>query len=301
MFFPFIKYSKVYYIISIALIGISIFSLVKFGLNYGIEFVGGSIIEIEYKDNRPVNQEISKTLEGIDLGTFSIQPVGDKGVMIKMKDINEETHQEAIRNLSQNGQIAIEEKRFESIGPVVGRELKQKTLSAIIFALIAIVSYIALAFRKVRRPISSLRYGVTALVSLFHDVLIPIGALALMGKFYGLQITIPIVAALLTIQGYSVHNTIVVFDRIRENLSKGAGKTFEETVDKSINQTLMRSFSTSFTVLLMVVAIFLVGGETLHDFAFTLIVGVIVGTYTSVLVASPLLVSWYQRGIKVKK
>jgi len=301
MFLHFIKYSKVYYLISAILIGVSLFSLFKFGLNYGIEFVGGSVLEVEYKNDRPANQDINKALEGIDLGTVLIQPAGTNDVIIKMKDINEATHQQVIKALSQDGQISLEEKRFESIGPVVGQELKQKTISAIIFALIAIVSYIAFAFRKVKRPIGSIRYGITTLVSLFHDVLIPVGALSLMGKFYGLQITIPIIAALLTIQGYSVHNTIIVFDRIRENLLKGVGKTFEESVDQSINQTLMRSFSTSFTVLLMVLSLFLVGGETLHDFAFTLIVGVIVGTYSSVLVASPLLVSWYHRTIRSKK
>ncbi|GAH56044.1 unnamed protein product, partial [marine sediment metagenome] len=245
---------------------------------------------------RPSNQEIKETLSDLDLGGVLIQPTGERGIIIKMKDISEDTHQEVIRKLKENKEL--EERRFESIGPVIGQELKQKTKSVIILSLLAIVLYIAWAFRKISRPLPSWQYGIASLVALFHDVLIPIGILSVLGKFYGVQITIPVITALLAVLGYSINNTVVVFDRIRENLLKQTG-TYHEIVNKSLNQTLTRSLNTSLTTLFVLVAIFFLGGVTLQYFALALILGIIAGTYSSLFLASPILVAWlrWRKGV----
>jgi len=207
-----------------------------------------------------------------------------------MKDISEDTHQEVLQKLKENNEV--EEKRFEAIGPAIGSELKKTTKIVIIFSLLAIVLYIAFAFRKISRPVKSWQYGIAALLALFHDVLIPLGVFSVLGKIYGIQITIPVVVALLTVLGYSINDTVVVFDRIRENLWKITGLSFEETVNKSLNQTLVRSINTSLTSLFVLAAIFFFGGETLRYFSLVLIIGVLCGVYSSIFIASPLLVSW---------
>lgn len=265
-------------------------ALTVFGLNLGVDFIGGSIMEIEYKNERPLTQEIREKLSGLDLGSFTIQPAEEKGVIIRMKDINEETRQEIIQRLG--GVNEIEEQRFESIGPTIGRELKEKTKVLITVSLASIVLYIAFAFRVMRKPLPSWQYGISSLLCLSHDVLIPLGVFSILGKFYGVQVTIPVVVSLLTVLGYSINNTVVVFDRIRENLIKRDSITFEETVNKSLNQTLARCINTSLTTVFVLIAIFFFGGETLKYFALALIIGIVVGTYSSLFLASPLLVSW---------
>jgi|TARA_B100001971_G_C18218660_1_gene555626 preprotein translocase subunit SecF len=297
MYVNFLRYRKIYYIFSGILIGGSILSLIVFGLNFGIEFTGGSLLELEYIEARPSNQDINQSLSDLDLGSLSTQPTDEKGVILRMRDIDEKTHQEVIQKLSKDGEIAIEEKRFESIGPVVGQELKDKIKVVIAVALISIVLYIAFAFRKVQRPVSSFRYGIVTLIALFHDVLIPLGVLSILGRYYDFQVTIPLIAALLAILGYSVNDTVIVFDRIRENLLKRVGVSFEDTVNKSLNQTLSRSINTSFTTLLVVFAIFFFGGYTLKDFSLIMIIGISAGAYSSIFIASPLLVSWHQKSI----
>jgi len=287
MRFDFLKYRKIYFAFSGLLILGSLACLILFGLKPGIDFTGGSILEVEYKAERFSNQEIKNALADLELGEIYIQPTGERGVIIRMKDIDEATHQQVLEKLGQ-----VEELRFESIGPVIGRELKEKTKIVIVLSLLAIVFYIALAFRRIQRPVSSWQYGIASLLALFHDVLIPIGTLSLLGKFYGVQITIPVIVALLTVLGYSINNTVVVFDRIRENLLKRIGATYEGTVNNSLNQTLTRSLNTSLTTLFVLIAIFLLGGETLKYFALTLILGIAAGTYSSIFLASPILVSW---------
>jgi preprotein translocase subunit SecF len=290
MNFDFLKYKKIYFIFSGTLILASLVCLIVFGLKPGIDFTGGSILEIEYTEERPSNQEIKETLSDLDLYfPVLVQPTEEKGVILKMKDISEDTHQEILEKLKENREL--EERRFESIGPVIGQELKEKTKIVIVLSLLAIVLYIAWAFRKISQPIPSWQYGVASLLALFHDVLIPIGIFSALGKFYGVQITIPVITALLAVLGYSINNTVVVFDRIRENLFKQAG-TYQEIVNNSLNQTLTRSINTSLTTLFVLVAIFFLGGETLKYFALALILGIIAGTYSSMFLASPILVTW---------
>jgi len=288
----FTKYSKIYYIISIILVLAAIISLATFGLKFGIEFSGGSTLELEFKDVRPNNDEIFNVLKDIDLGNVVIQPIGEKGVFLKLSEINETTHQQVLSKI--NALSPSEEKSFQYIGPSIGRELKNKTQIAIILALLAITLYIAFAFRKVSRPITSWTYGITSLIALFHDILIPLGVFSFLGKFYGVEVTIPIIAALLTVLGFSVHDTIVIFDRIRENIMKRGPSSFEESVNISLNQTLGRSISTVITTLIVMVFIFFFGGETLKYFSLALIVGIASGAYSSIFIAGPLLVTWYK-------
>lgn len=296
MHIPFLKYKKIYFIFSGILILASLFFLITFGLKPGIDFSGGSILEFEYETERPSNQIIKDKLVDFDLGTISLQPTGPKGVILRMKDIDENSHQQILEKLRETGEL--EERRFESIGPVIGQELKQKTKIIIVLALSLIVLYIAFAFRRVQRPLRSWQFGVVVLIALFHDLLIPLGAFSVLGKFYDVEISIPIVAALLAVLGYSVNDTVVVFDRIRENLLKRFQTAhhrlddFEEIVNKSLNQTFVRSINTSLTTLLVIFAVFFFGGETLKYFSLALILGISAGTYSSIFIASPILVSW---------
>lgn len=292
MNFNFVKYRKIYFILSGILILGSLISLLVFGLKPGIEFTGGSILEIEYKNNRPSNPEIKEGLKEFNLGDFFVQPTGEKGVILKMKEIDEETHQKIIQKLRDQKSGEIEEKRFESIGPVIGKELKEKTKVVIILSLISMLLYIAFAFRKVSYPIKSWQYGIVSLFVLFHDVFIPLGIFSILGKFYGVQITIPVIVAILTVVGYAINNVVVVFDRIRENLIKKSVFSFEEIVNLSINQTLTRQINTSLTTLFPLLFIFVIGGETLKYFALALILGISFGTYSSIFLAGPILVSW---------
>lgn len=292
MQFNFTKYSVVYYIISGLLIVASVASLVMFGLKFGIEFNGGSTLQAEFTNQRPSNEEINKALSEFNLGEVVIQPTGEKGVIMQFKGIDEATHQKVLQKL--NSLSPAEEKSFQYIGPSVGQELRNKTEIAIALALLAITIYIAFAFRKVSRPVASWKYGITSLIALFHDILIPLGIFSVLGKLYNVEVTIPIVAALLTILGFSVHDTIVIFDRIRENILRRGMGQFEETVNWSLNQTIGRSISTVLTVEFVMIALFFFGGETLKYFALALIIGITSGAYSSIFIASPLLVSWYK-------
>ncbi len=287
MAFNFIKYRKIYYIFTGILVVVSAMSFFLFGLKPGIDFTGGSILEVDYNVQRPQNQEISQKISSLNLGEISIQPAGDKGVILRMKNIDENLHQEVIRKLGD-----IEEKRFESIGPSVGMELKSKITTVIVLSLLAMVLYIIFAFRKVSFPVRSWQYGAATLFILFHDILIPVGVFSVLGKFYGVQITIPVIVALLTVLGYAINNVVVVFDRIRENLLRRTSVSFEDIVNNAIKQTLTRQFNTSLTTLFPLVFIYLLGGQTLKYFALALILGILAGLYSSIFLAGPILVSW---------
>ena len=282
---------KIYYTISAIFIAASIIALLLWGLQFGIDFKGGSILEVAYSDNkRPEINQIIDSLKPLKLNDVRISPVGDNGVNFRFRETDEATHQEIIKILGGN----IEERRFSSIGPTIGTELKQKSIKAIIIVLFGISLYIAWAFRKVSLPLSSWRYGVATLVALFHDLVIPIGLFACLGHFYGVEVGTNFIVALLVILGFSVHDTIVVFDRIRENLKRYASLDFVPLVNQSVNETLVRSVSTSFTVLLTLLALYVFGGESLRYFILALMVGIFSGTYSSIFIASPLLVSWFK-------
>ncbi|QQG45401.1 MAG: protein translocase subunit SecF [Candidatus Sungiibacteriota bacterium] len=285
----------VFLTLSATLLVVSFVAIGLWGLRLGLDFTGGSLLEVEYQNDRPAVEEIKKSLESLSLGTLAVQPTGEKGMILRFKDINESLHQEILTKLGPGAK----EFRFDSIGPTIGRELKQKSIMALGFAVLAIILYIAWAFRKVSKPVSSWKYGITAVIALVHDVSIPTGVFALLGHVRGVEIDPLFITALLTILGFSVHDTIVVFDRTRENLHKlKAMEPFEVTVNRSVNETLSRSINTSFTVLLVLLAIFFLGGETTRYFSLALMLGIIFGTYSSIFVASPLLVIWQKFSLK---
>lgn len=296
-----IKHRKIFFIFSGLLIIASIVALVIYGLNWGIDFTGGSLMEIEFKNNRPSNQEIKDILIDLDppageagLGEINVQPTGEKNMILRMKDIDENTHQEILINIQTLGEL--EELRFESVGPVIGQELKKKAIYAIVIALVMILIFIALAFRKVSFIVKSYKYGLLAIIALAHDVLIVLGVFVVLGHFWGVEIGIAFVAALLATLGYSVNDTIVVFDRVRENLLLVQHREeFDKLVGKSLKQTIIRSVNTSLTTIIVLLAVLIFGGSTIQYFVLALIIGILAGTYSSLFIASPLLVSWEMR------
>ncbi len=281
---------KIYYAISIIFIAASVIALLLWGLEFGIDFKGGSILEVSYpNNNRPETEKIAKSLESLNLSDLRVSSVGGNGANFRFKETDESTHQEIMKILNMDG---VEERRFSSIGPTVGVELQQKSIKAIIIVLLGISLYIAWAFRKISRPLGSWRYGVATLVALFHDLIIPIGLFSILGHYYGVEIGTNFIVALLVTLGFSVHDTIVVFDRIRENLKRYESLEFIPLVNQSVNETMIRSISTSFTVLLTLLALFIFGGGELKYFILALMVGIFSGTYSSIFIASPILVSW---------
>lgn len=291
---PFLKYRKIYFIFSGVLFLASLVFLIVYGLEFGIDFTGGSLLKVEYKTERPSIDAVKEAISEFEFKEIYVQTIGENGVVLRVKEKNIpiDVQDQIVQKLKGLGEIKEKSLGFESISPVIGRELEKKTKIVIVLSLLFIIFYVAFAFRKISRPISSWQYGVVSILALLHDVLIPLGIFSILGKFYDVQITIPVVTAFLVIFGYSVNDTVVVYDRTRENLLRRKGITYEETVNKSLNQTLTRSINTSLTTLFVLLAIFFFGGETLKYFSLALILGIVFGTYSSIFLASPLLVSW---------
>ncbi len=290
-----VRARKFTYILSALLILGSIGSLLFYGLKLGIDFTGGSILEGEFGPvaaGRPEISQVQEKINSLNFGATLIQPTGEKGILVKTRSLSEEEHQQVLKALASLGEF--KELRFDSIGPTIGKELRTRSIYATILVLVAIILYIAFAFRKVSRPVSSWFYGLAAVIALFHDIFIPIGIFSALGHFQGVEIDTLFVTAILTVLGFSVHDTIVVFDRVRENLKKpgGSAEHFEEVVGKSLSQTLRRSINTSVTVLIVLVALYFLGSPSTKYFSLTLIIGIIAGTYSSIFIASPLLVTW---------
>lgn len=287
-----IQHRKIFLIISSILILSSFISILIFGLNFGIDFTGGTLMEIEFINTRLTNQIIQEKLSVLELGQINIQSTDSNGMILRLKDVDENTHQNILDKIGRDNII---EKRFESVGPIIGAELKKKSMWAIILSLFAIIFFIAWAFRKVSKPVPSWQYGIAAIVALFHDVFIVCGLFALLGHFKGVEIGLPFIAALLTILGYSVNDTIVIFDRSRDNLLRTNWDNFEKTVNLSINQSIVRCLNTSITTLLVLLTVFFLGGASIKYFALALIAGVVLGTYSSLFIASPFIVMWHRR------
>ncbi len=294
MIIQFLKFRKIFYVFSIIAIILSITSIFIFRLELGIDFTGGSMLEVEYENERPSIQLIQNRIEEITLEKIIVQPVEQKGIILKTKDTSEETYAKAIEKLEELGTLKQDASQFETIGPIIGNELKDKTKIVIILSLMAIVFYIAYSFRKISRPVNSFAYGFTSLIALCHDVLIPLGVFAFLGKLYGVQITIPVITAFLTVLGYSINNSVVVFDRARENLLRSREVSFGNIINKSLNETLTRSINTSLTTLFVLFSIFFFGGETLRYFSLALILGISCGTYSSIFLVTPLLVTYLE-------
>lgn len=269
----------------------SIIALLLWGLKPSIDFTGGNLLEVKVS-NPEVNQTVLyNTIKdnGFDNNPVIQTSSTEDRYLIRLKSIDEVAHQELLTKLMEKDS-GIEELRYEFIGSVIGQELKSKAFYAIILVIVAIILYVAWAFRKVSSQVSSWSYGFIAVVALLHDILVVLGLFAILGNFMQVEVGLPFVAALLTILGYSVNDTIVVFDRIRENLhKKGKHGDFEETVNLSVNETLARSINTSLTTLIVLFMVFFLGGATLKFFILALIVGIAIGTYSSIFLAATLL------------
>jgi preprotein translocase subunit SecF len=293
-----IQKRKIFYVVSGVLMLLSVIFLSVWKLNLGIDFSGGVLMELKFKEGAPVNEEVEKEFGKLEITNLSIQHSQGDTIIVRYFSDSDDKNGEVISMIKEEFPNVVIE-RLEFISSVVSSELKKKAFYAIFLALIGITLYIAWAFKKVSYPVESWKYGIAAIIALVHDVLITAGVFAVLGHFFGVEVGIPFVAALLTILGYSVNDTIVVFDRIRENLLKAGSKdNFENTVNKSINETLARSINTSFTVVLVLVAIILFGGESIKSFSLALLIGVILGTYSSIFIASAFLVEMWKRKAK---
>jgi preprotein translocase subunit SecF len=281
-----IKYKKIFVTISAILVSLSIVSIIVFGLNFGIDFKGGSLLEVEYTNSRPEQTVVETSIKTLSIGEILVQPMGEKGFSIKTRDITEKERGEVMKVLGNDAT----EKSFTSIGPSVGAELVRKSIISFILVALGIIFWIAFSFRKVSKPVSSWKYGFMAIVSLIHDVTISAGVFAFLGYLTGAEVDTLFVVAILTVLGLSVSDTIVVFDRIRENIRVGHYKTFEETVGRSLDQVYTRSIATSSTVIIALLALVFFGPSSTRVFSIMLTAGMFFGTYSSIFLASPLLV-----------
>jgi len=298
MMLQIIQKKKKYLTISAIAIILSILFLLVWGLKPSIDFTGGSLLEIKFLEERPAVAEVQSVLNEVNLdGGIVIQPAGDQNMLIRFKQIGEDFHQQIMSKLKEKYPEKIQEERFDAIGAVIGRELKTKAMYSLILGCIAIILYVAWAFRKVSWPVESWKYGILAIVALLHDLVIVLGIFALLGRFAGVEVGLPFVAALLTILGYSVNDTIVIFDRIRENLGRLSKTDFDTVVNRSLNETMSRSINTTLTTIIVLGAVFFFGGSSVKYFALALMIGIFSGAYSSIFIASPLLVVWN----KIKK
>lgn len=288
--FDLIKYKNLFIGISLALLVLAFVSISTFGFKEGIDFSGGTLWQVAFSGEEVSVSELENYLKtNFGIENLLVTAGSENGVMmIRTNELSENQHQEYITKLQQDfGQV--EELRFESIGPVIGAEFRSKAIWAFILVLFGISFYIAFAFRKVSYPVSSWKYGIATLICLFHDAIIPAGLYAWWGSVKGLEIDTNFIVAILIIMGFSVHDTIVVFDRIRENLIVHRGKKLGEIINISINQTFARSINTTLTLVIVLVALYLFGAPTLSYFVLLILIGTVIGTYSSIFMASPLL------------
>jgi len=290
-----VLYRKIFFSISVVLVALSLLAVGVFGLPFGIDFTGGALTEVRYEGERPAKEVLENQLQNTALGGFSLRETGTDGYILRTRDLSNDEHQVVLQLLSQENTVSMTEERFNSIGPIIGEELRSKALVALALVVIVIILFVAFVFREVSQPVSSWKYGLIAIVALLHDIIIPVGLFSLLGHFAGAEIDVLFVMALLAILGYSVNDTIVVFDRVRENLRKNKDlnrkEEFSMTVGRSLNQTYMRSINTSITTVVVLLALFFLGPESTENFALVLLTGVLAGTYSSIFLASPLLVS----------
>ncbi|MFC1663192.1 protein translocase subunit SecF [Patescibacteria group bacterium] len=284
-----IQRRKIWYSLSIIIIIIGAVFIALGGLKLGVDFTGGSLMQISFADDRPAMSEITNVFSGQNVENVRMQTLGELSYNIRFAEVDSQKHQEI--------QLALKEKfndyreeSFEVIGPVIGQEVTNRAITSISLVLLGIIIYIMWAFRSATSEFSSWMFGINAVIALLHDIAITIGIFAALGYFFGIEINVLFVTALLTILGFSVHDTIVVFDRIRESLKVQSG-TLEEIANYSVNQTIVRSVNTTSTTLLVLLALFIFGGNSIHYFVLALIIGMIAGTYSSIFIASPLLIS----------
>jgi len=290
----FMKFKWLYFLLSALILVPGVISLVLFGLKPSIDFVGGSLLELKFEENQSLVADYQKTIEEAGFEVYSIQSSGEKEFLIRMKPITKDDVSLIKAALAEKFEEMPEEVRFETVGPTLGQELLIKTIAAIIFAAVAILGFVAWAFKKAK-------FGACAIIAMFHDSLVMLGIFSLLGHFLGVEVDTLFVTALLTILSFSVHDTVVVYDRIRESQKRHPGANFIDLVNKAITETLARSLNNSMTIIFMLLALYLLGGETIKWFIFALLVGTISGTYSSTFTAAPLLVVWDELEKKIRK
>lgn len=290
-----VQHRKLFFSIAALLVLGSIASGLVFGLHFGLDFTGGSLIEVSYPEGRPTLETANTNLSALKFGDYTLRPSGENKYVLRIRSLSPSEKTEVVSALSGGDMSKVKEERFNSVGPTVGSDLKTKSYYAIITVIIGIVLFITFAFRKVSEPVASWKYGLATIVALAHDVIIPAGIYIIYGYFTGAEIDLLFVTALLAILGYSVHDTIVVFDRVREHLRINSEhrvkEDFEKTVGESVMQTMGRSINTSLTIFIVLLALFFLGSEATRNFAFILLVGVVAGTYSSIFIGSPFLVT----------
>jgi preprotein translocase subunit SecF len=295
-----ILHKKIFYIISIALTVIAIVATALFGLRFGIDFTGGSALEISFPDGRPSQSEIESSISQFNLGNFSVRSSGENSYLIKTSTIDDATKKSIENAVSKNGELKIVEEKFITVGPTLGKELTSKAIVAVILVLLAITMYVAYVFRSVSTPVSSWKYGFATIVALVHDIVLTVGFFALAGKFAGVEVDTLFVTAILVVLGYSVNDSIVVLDRVRERLQDTKEEQrsfkFKELVGQSLRETVARSLNTTITTLLSLIALYIWGGEATKNFALALIVGITAGAYSSIFISAQLLVTFFERG-----
>lgn len=287
------KYRYLYFVLSTILIIVGIVSIALWGFRLGIDFKGGTLLE--YKFNKPIStEEIIKKMNDAGLRISTVQQTSDNSYLLRFPEITQDDRQSVYQLLVETaGETAIEELRYETVGPSIGPELVRKTIYAIVIASVSILLWVAYQFK-------SLKYGLSAVLAMFHDTFILIGIYALLGHLFGAEIDFLFVTALLTTLSFSVHDTIVVYDRIRETHRKEGGNV-TELADRAVTETMVRSLNNSFTIIFMLLALVLLGGTTIRWFAIALFIGTILGTYSSPFVAVPLLVTWEKWENRTKK
>lgn len=290
-----IQKRKFAYLFSGVLLVLSVLALSVWGLRLGLDFKGGTLLEVRFGlEPAPAADQVHSALEPLALQSLSVQATEGNAVLIRYLNSDESTNDRTMAELKKID-ANLELLRTDFIGASVSEQMKTSAFWGILFSILGIAAYIALAFRKVSRPISSWEYGWGAVIALTHDIVITVGAFSVLGKFMDVEVGVPFVAALLTILGYSVNDTIVVYDRIRENLMRSRAKAdFEALVNRSVIETMSRSINTSMTVMIVLAAIAIFGGESIRWFAIALLIGVGFGTYSSVFIASALLVTRYR-------
>lgn len=306
-----IRHYKIFLALSGAVVAVAVALLVVLGLQLGIDFTGGSILEVRFVPGetesltRPEHAVVQTALDAEALGAYTLQPVGADGYLLRTRNLSQEEREAVLASFREMGAGEALEERFTSVGPAVGAELTRKALIAIGIVLTAIIIFITFAFRKVSEPVPSWLYGVVAIVTLMHDVLVPAGIFAILGAVAGVEIDALFVSALLAILGYSVNDTIVVFDRVRERLARnrtmGRRESFNESVGISLRDTYNRSLITAVTACIVLAVLFFFGPETTKYFALALLMGVIAGSYSSIFMASPLLIAVYEYRAKKEK
>lgn len=294
---------RIFLSISGILTFLSLLFIVVFGFKLSIEFTGGSKLQVISTNGKEINStNLKNVIEKDKIKVVSIIKSSKNEAVIRTDTISD-TQKNAILAKAEGAGISLKEVSFDTLGPVIGKESKINSLKAVGLAIIAITLYIAFAFRKVSKPLSSWKFGISAIIALIHDVLIVLGAFSLFGLLFDVEIDTLFITAILTIMGFSVHDTIVVFDRIRENLIKNVfSHSFEDVVNQSFNETLARSLNTSITVVMVLLALLIFGGESVRWFIAAFLIGIVTGTYSSIFIASAVLVEWYkfdQRGIKL--